>query len=374
MRRSDFMRMVNSSFPSGGLTCSFQDHQLSQYIQIKRRASKHIPTKRAVSLVGPQNNHVWVLGPDVHISSDGDYINADDSEYIWISDLYTGPGVADNASVCNINLPLNVESLEPLIHQLKLIMRHNFFPALMLMGSSVMALHYNTVKSKFGFCPVPVAFGHPGTGKTTALKCCLGMMGLLPQRLWSSGTKQMFTQILCNGYMPLGIDDPNSQIAISELVMSLFGGANEGTVTRGTYKPTSMAVISANFTVKDSEKYVCLLKKNFKISCVFRYLSRCVLIEFVHPRIDSTISEFDKLHQLIESSSSAVGFLISLGNEFLINSTKDLDEQVLPKLKSALEDAVIPRIYIGYAILIWFVLKVIITSPILICCLCKHCL
>ena len=75
----------------------------------------------------------------------------------------------------------------------------------------------------------------------------------------------------------------------------------------------------------------------------------------------------------MESSSSAVGFLISLEKKILINSTKDLDEKILPKLKSALEDAVIPRIYIGYAILIWFVLEVIITSPILISSLCKHC-
>ena len=93
----------------------------------------------------------------------------------------------------------------------------------MLLGSSVMAQHYSNVKSKFRFYPVPITFGHPGTGKTTAFKCCLAMMGLLPQRLWLSGTKQMFIQILCNGYMLLGIDDPNSQIAISELVMSLFG-------------------------------------------------------------------------------------------------------------------------------------------------------
>ena len=50
------------------------------------------------------------------------------------------------------------------------------------------------------------------------------MMGLLPQRLWSSGTKQMYRQILCNGCMPLGIDDPNSQVAITDLVMSLYGG------------------------------------------------------------------------------------------------------------------------------------------------------
>lgn len=110
-----------------------------------------------------------------------------------------------------------------------------------------------------------------------------------------------------------------------------------------------------------------------KHAVYFRYLSRCVLIEFVHPRIDSTISEFDQLHQLMENSSSAVGFLISLGKKFLINSTKDLDEKILPKLKSALEDAaVIPRVYIGYAILIWFVLEVIITSCISISSLYKH--
>ena len=115
MRRSDFMKMIKSSFPSWGLTCSFQDHQLSQFIQIKRRTAKHIPTKKAVSLVGPQDNHV-----------------------------------CDNASACKIYLPLDDQSLEPLLNQLKVIMRHNFFPTLMLMGSTVMALHYSAIKNKFG--------------------------------------------------------------------------------------------------------------------------------------------------------------------------------------------------------------------------------
>ena len=83
-------------------------------------------------------------------------------------------------------------------------------------------------------------------------------------------------------------------------------------------------------------------------------------MEFVHPRIDSTISEFDKLYELMECSSSAVGFLISLGKKFMMNSTKQLDETILPRLKVALEGTVIPRVYIGYAILIWFVLEVIL--------------
>ena len=89
----------------------------------------------------------------------------------------------------------------------------------------------------------------------------------------------------------------------------------------------------------------------------FRYLSRYVLIEFEHPRIDSIISEFDKL---MKNSSSTVGFLISLGQKFMINGTKDLDDTILPRLKSALDEGTVtPRIHIGYAILIWFVLEVI---------------
>ena len=256
MKRSDFMKMLNSSFPGGGLTCSFQDYQLSEFIQIKKRNTRELPTKRAVSIIGPQNSQLWVLGPNVHIDSDGNIVDPEESQYIWVSDLYTGPGVADGMSTCYISLPLTTEPLGLLLNQLMHITKHNFFPSLMLIGSCVMALHYNTVKDELGFCPVPIGFGNPGAGKTTALKCGLAMMGLLPHRLWSNGTREMFVQLCCTGYMPLGIDDPKSQSTISELVMTLFGGANECTIGRGSYKPTCMAVISANFTVNDMEKYV----------------------------------------------------------------------------------------------------------------------
>ena len=56
--------------------------------------------------------------------------------------------------------------------------------------------------------------------------------------------------------MPLGIDDPKSKSSISDLVMTLYGGANEGTISRGSCNPTCKAIISANFVVNESEKYV----------------------------------------------------------------------------------------------------------------------
>lgn len=259
MRKPDFMRTINSSFPSGGLTCSFQDCQLSEFIQIKKRRIRQIPIKKAVSMMGPQTHDFWVLGRDLYINSHGALITPEESDYVWISDVYAGPRVADISSSCNICLPLNESHLAPLLNQLKVVMKHNFFPAMLLVGGCTMALHYVSIKKELGFCPIPIAYGNPGTGKTTSLKCGLSMMGLIPQRLWSNATKELLVQLCCNGYMPLGIDDPKSKSSISDLVMTLYGGANEGTILRGSYNPTCTAIILANFVVNESEKYVCVV-------------------------------------------------------------------------------------------------------------------
>ena len=54
------------------------------------------------------------------------------------------------------------------------------------------------------------------------------------------------------GFLPLLIDDLRSQNPISGLVMLLYNGAYEGTISRGGNKPSCMAII----TVIESEKYV----------------------------------------------------------------------------------------------------------------------
>lgn len=258
MRRSDFMRMINKSFPKAGLTCSFQDNQLAQLIQIKRRAVKSMPCKQAVSVVGPQDPdcNMWVLSADVHISGNGNEISKEESDYIWIGHLYSGPGVADNSSACKIQLPLSIKGLKSLLENLKVIMKHNFFPSLLMIASFSLALHYTTIQQKFKFCPVPIAFGKPGTGKTTALKCGLAMLGALHHRFWSCATKEMYIHLCSECFLPLGLDDPKSKAIISDLCMSLYSGAFQGSLLRGSSKPTCMAVISANFIVTESEKYV----------------------------------------------------------------------------------------------------------------------
>ena len=361
MQRSDFMRMINESFPTGGLTCSFQDHQLSEFIQIKRRTVTYLPEKRVVSVVGPQNDNLWVLGPDIHINSQGQSVSPEESSYIWISDMYSGPGVAAKSSACTIQLPLGTQPLLMLMDLLRETMKHNFFPAVLTIGATCIALHYKTVMEKFEFCPVPLVFGSPGTGKTTAAKCGLAMIGVLTQRFWSHGTKEMYSQLCSDGFLPLLIDDPRSQNAISGLVMSLYNGAYEGTISRGGNKPSCMAIITANFTVIESEKYIIYIYSNYLYTCaLYRYLSRCLLIEFKHPRMKCPVTNFDKLHHLMNQSSSAIGFLISLGQRFTKECAECLDNIILPKLDEVLGENVQPRVRMGYGMLLWFVKQVIL--------------
>ena len=133
------MKMINASFPAGGLTSSFQDQQLSEYIQIKHRSAGPSRVKKAVQHVGKQDQSLWVMGPDVHIDSLGNLIDKNNSPYVWIGHLYSGPGVAPQATACNINLPLSVEPLSLMLEGLKQIMQHNYYPSLIY---GIGCLHY----------------------------------------------------------------------------------------------------------------------------------------------------------------------------------------------------------------------------------------
>ena len=254
MKKDKFMQQLNYSYGEGGLTCGFNDYQLAEYIQQKRRRAGKLPKGKAVAQVGPQEDGSWVLGPDIYINPDGQAIDPSESSHIWVGHMYEGPGIAPQHTACSIQLPLTVQPLSVLLEYLRTTMGHNFLPALMVMGSCVMALHYNTILSKFLFCPVPLAFGEPGTGKTTALCCGLAITGAHPARFSSKATLERYTQLCADSCLPLGIDDPKSKAAISDLTLALFNGAKGATIKRGEKAPSCMAVISDNFTTSEQTK------------------------------------------------------------------------------------------------------------------------
>ena len=257
MRKDKFMAQINFSHNQGGLTCSFNDYQLSEYIQQRRRTAGRLPIKHAVERVGPQADGSWVLGPSLFFNRQGALLDPDESMYAWLGNVYEGPGIAPQSSACPIKLPLSIEPLRELFTWARENMHQNFIPCMLLAGSCCMALHYKTILNKFLFCPIPIAYGKiSGTGKTTALSIGLSPLGAYPSRFVSKATYEKYADLCSSSYLPLGIDDPKSRGAISDLVISLFNGDKGATMKHGEKVPTSMAVISANFTTVEQEKYI----------------------------------------------------------------------------------------------------------------------
>ncbi len=255
MRKDKFMLQLNFSHSEGGFTCSFNDYQLAEFIQHQCRASETLPTKDAVEYVGPQSDGSWVLGPKLFIDSQGSIQDPSESKYAWIGNLYEGPGIAYDSTACSIELPLSTTPLNELFMWAKENLHHNFFPTMLLAGSCCMALHYKKIIETFLCCPIPLAYGSSsGTGKTTALIIGLSITGAYPNRFVSKASYEKYADMCASSYLPLGVDDPKSKGAISDLVISLFNGAKAATMKRGEKVPISMAVISANFTTVEKEK------------------------------------------------------------------------------------------------------------------------
>ena len=255
MRKDKFMQQINFSSKEGGLTCSFNDFQLSEFIQQKRRKAGKLPVKTAVNKVGPQSDGSWVLGPHLYFDCNGRLLESDRSQYLWISHLYEGPGIAHQSTACPIKFPLSQDPLHELFEWARANMEHNFIPSMLVAGSFAMAMHYEAILKQFLFCPVPIAYGrNSGTGKTSSIIMGMGPTGAYPSRFVSRASYEKYSELCSTSYLPLGVDDPKSKTTISDLCIALFNGAKEATIKHGERSPHSMAVISSNFTTINQEK------------------------------------------------------------------------------------------------------------------------
>lgn len=81
------------------------------------------------------------------------------------------------------------------------------------------------------------------------LRIALALIGADCCQLYSKITKQKVFQLCCEGSLPIGVDDPESQNDINRLIIDLYNGAKSGTITRGELKPTAGAIIAANFAI-----------------------------------------------------------------------------------------------------------------------------
>ena len=215
------MRAVNRSSREGGLTCSFVDKEVTQFIQYKKRQVE-IPRKTAVPYVGQQPLCAsWVFGPKLILDSKGEHINQNDSDQVWIGHLVSAKKVAEDSTQLAISLPLSTESLNTLFSTLGALMQHNFYPSVLTLGATAMALHYLTLIQRNHHCHIPFLSGASGTGKTTALRSGLSLLGAHEKRFFSRGTKEKYTLHCSESTIPVGCDDPVSELHTGQMVVDL---------------------------------------------------------------------------------------------------------------------------------------------------------
>ena len=109
------MKELAMSYRSACLHCSLFDKDLSEYIQWKKRNSGHLPLKYAVAHVGIQEDGTWVVGEDGCISPRGESIPIEESRYVWISNVYSGVGVAYAANYRTLPIIGRARKVIPII-------------------------------------------------------------------------------------------------------------------------------------------------------------------------------------------------------------------------------------------------------------------
>lgn len=355
------MRVLNWSYRVGCLQCSFSDKSLNEYIQLKKRKVV-LQKKRAVQKVGRQPDNVWILGENICISSNG-MINSS-SKHIWISNVFSGMGIPSQSMGCNISLPLSTEPLNPLLNALCLHFSHNFYPALLLIGSAAFVLHYQELIKHLRYCPIPLAFGESGTGKTTALECAMSLLGAQESRMYSKITREKIFDLCCNSAgIPLGVDDPHSKTDINKLLVDLYNGKKGATMGKGERIPSSTSIIASNFSPEDRGRSVNVITKScgYLIFTTCRYASRCLMIPFRLPQVSMTLSQYMEIVSLQKRAGSCVGLLIGLGDRFFSSGISIVDNEIIPMILEK-APAINVRVVPSYAMLLWFTLEVLCTA------------
>lgn len=261
-KKNDFVTQLSASFGSGGLMCSFNDKELTQYIEYKRRTFKRTnrEKKQGVLTIGKQPcGKIWVLAENCFIDCNGQL--SKDHVYVWLKKLVTYGHTQKDLMLedlkCSIFKPLSTANLESLLQSLETCLGHNFLSGLLLMGAGAMAFHYKTIIDTLRSCPQIMAVGPPSTGKTLSLQATLALFGADNcSNQYNTCTKAYCLQRSAVSTVPFGIDDPSFSGDINDIIVSFFNGTISANIAQGSIQPISCPIFCTNFSIGNNERYV----------------------------------------------------------------------------------------------------------------------
>lgn len=125
-----------------------------------------------------------MLNKEVQLDREGERIPPSQSKYIWLGPMLSSrtlPNVAPSADAASVPMRVSpLEAFKTTLSSLQLAVDNNYVPAFVLIVSAAMALHYELVMGTYGMCPAPVAIGRKNTGKSTAARAALSLLGTPP--------------------------------------------------------------------------------------------------------------------------------------------------------------------------------------------------
>ena len=185
----------------------------------------------------------------MYVGSDGTEVPVEDFQHVWVCHIYCGPAEADQ---CYIELPLQTEPLSVLLVALKESMKHNFLPCVTTIGGTVMALHFETFIENLKSCPILLAYGQSGSGKTTALSCALSLLGAENYTLFRDISPALnSTAVFGNQHNHWVLITPIQKVASAN---NKGYGAKQGTISRGDVQPKSTVVDASNITSTNQQR------------------------------------------------------------------------------------------------------------------------
>ncbi|CAB4029259.1 Hypothetical predicted protein [Paramuricea clavata] len=235
---------------------------------------------QAVRIIGKNYNRaevpIWVLNEDVAIDAEGQLVDPKDFRLVWLGQLTNGDGVhvAKHEHACNIKLPLGFESFDIMCHFLNGSLgtyisgnqdirdavntmlptslqytarnyeeenadgtiitesgensRSNFLSQFFIISSAAIVSNFAEWQKLIGFCPLVIAIGSPGCGKTKAGNVAIACTGSYPTQFYNLFTDAYNGQVASMTSMGFQADDPTDPAEVGKAAKRFFSDGSSG--------------------------------------------------------------------------------------------------------------------------------------------------
>jgi hypothetical protein len=264
---ANFVQALNESLESGALMCQLYNAELNKYVmnltndfcrkQVENGVPRNYYIKKAAECLGRQpDSKIWVLNSEIQVNDYGDLITSDESPFIWIGGMVGNRNFAtiappeDAATIPALNTPEKV--FNETLGLLKKAVGNNYLSSFFFIASAAMALHYEEVIEKYGMCPTPVSVGLKNTGKSTAARTAISLLGT-PQFFLRDFSLTQTSILTSRRTFPTVLDDPSDLTKVKNLIDNTFNAGARST-TRATMRSRTTALVTLNW---DKMKTLC---------------------------------------------------------------------------------------------------------------------